>query len=122
MRPGRSDMAGILKFLFSIGTGVLSSLAGGFVLMKYLQWFINPKFSAFPTLNYLDCIGLMLVVCLFSIRNKFYALPTNKKAVEKKKLEEDEDTMGSFLVKNIVIVVAVYPGMLLAGYIWHQFI
>lgn len=111
-------MTGLLKFLFSVLFGVVQSLVGGFVLSKFWAWFINPKFTSAPVLNYLDCVGVMIVAgfLLTSVTMSVAQVEARIKGDSK------EDTLSLSIVKSLGMIFVVYPLVLLIGYIWHQFI
>jgi hypothetical protein len=108
-------MTSVLKFLFIIGLSVAQSLAGGFVLSRFWTWFINPKFTSAPLLNYLDCVGLMIIIGFFQA----ISAVSNVKVDEKK---SDTSTGTTIIVKQLAVILVLYPLMLLSGFIWHQFI
>jgi len=42
-----------------------SAVSWGFVLFKYWSWFVLPVFPELPTINFIQAMGLMLVIGLF---------------------------------------------------------
>lgn len=108
-------MTSVLKFLFIIGLSVAQSLAGGLVLSKFWAWFITSKFGDVRSMNYLDCVGLMIVVGFFQA----ISAVANIKVDEKK---SDTSTGTTIIVKQLAVIFILYPLMLLSGFIWHQFI
>lgn len=107
-------MATFFKIMFNFAFGIVQALFGGLVLSKLWAWFITPKFSSAPHLNYLDCVGLMITVGFFlSGMTMAIASGTSKK---------DEDALSMGIVKSLVMILIVYPLTLLSAYVWHQFI
>lgn len=109
----------LLRILFSVLFSVVQSMVGGFVLSKLWAWFINPKFTSAPALNYLDCVGVMQVVG-FALSGLGMALGEINARLKPK--DEDETALGASIAKNLAMILIVYPTMLLVGFTWHQFI
>lgn len=110
-------MEKLLRLLFKLALGVVSSLEAGFVLSKTWAWFIVPKFPGTPALNYLDCIGVSIVVNTFVLglyMNTLFGQPQDDIG--------DVDIIDDGVVKSIITIVVVYPILLLSAYVWHQFI
>lgn len=110
-------MEKLLKILFNLLFSVVQSMVGGFVLSKFWAWFINPKFTSAPILNYLDCVGVMLVVGFL-----LSGLGMSVAQVDARLKSKDEDDITLSIVRNLAMILIVYPITLLVGFIWHQFI
>lgn len=107
-------MATFFKIMFNFAFSIAQALFGGYVLSRLWAWFITPKFTGAPALNYLDCVGVMIVVSFFLM-----GLSVSIASVSSKK---DEDVLTMSIVRSLATIVILYPLALLSGYIWHQFI
>jgi hypothetical protein len=103
----------ITEFFFIIGISILTTMFGGVVLSKLIEWFINPKFMNMPHLNYLDCVGLMNVAGFFMTAYAVMIAKSDK---------TDSDTMAIILVKQFTLLFVAYPMVLGIGYFWHRII
>lgn len=110
----------VLKFLFSVVFSIIQSMVGGFVLSKFWEWFINPKFTSAPVLNYLDCIGVMMVANLL-LTSVLMAVGQVETLVQDQG-KEKKDTLTVAIVRSLAMILIVYPLALLIGFTWHQFI
>ena len=80
--------------------------AWGFIVYKFIQWFINPVFENAPYVNYYQAIGLSMFISLFNLTSSIRV---------KKEYVEDE--------KNQYITIFIYPWTaLLIGYIAYSVI
>lgn len=107
----------LLKILFNLVFSIVQAMVGGVVLSKFWAWFINPKFTSAPTLNYLDCVGVMLVVGFLLLD-----LRVSVAQVDARLKPKDEDDVTLSIIRNVAMIFVVYPIMLLVGFIWRQFI
>ena len=80
--------------------------AWGFIVYKFIQWFINPVFENVPSVTYYQAIGLSMFISLFNV--------ASPRKVKKEYLE-DEKTQYSYIF--------LYPWTaLLIGYIAYSVI
>lgn len=109
-------MKTLLRLLIAFPIGIGQSLMGGYVLAKLWGWFIVPKFTSAPALTYLDAVGLMMTV-------GFLLTGVHMAVLERQHARPElEKEWWYTSVKSGVVTVTLYPLVLLAGYIWHQFI
>lgn len=54
-----------LLFVYFLGV-FYSTFTWGLVLQKFYSWFIDPLFSYFPRIDYVQAMGMMLFISLFN--------------------------------------------------------
>ena len=125
----------ILKLLFVLAFGAISALAMGFVLQCQVAWFVNPVFTEFPRLNYVQCVSFMymltFIVGKFEIAAVKYPTPSEQLASQKEAVHAATLELigtplpqlgwfGKSLLKNLTITFLYCPMSLLIGYILHR--
>lgn len=111
----------ILKALFNLGLSIIQTLFAGLVLSKMWGWFITPKFVNAPKLDYLDAVGVSMVVNFFFVGLLVAITMAQYEGVKRSAKAMMNITDKSIIVKLFMIVV-VYPLSLLGAFIWHHFI
>jgi ATP/ADP translocase len=95
---------------------VVSSLFAGLVLSKMWRWFIVPKFTSAPELDYLSAVGVNLTVSFF-LAGVLMHMPTDK--------DDKADPLTKSIAQSAqsaAMILFFYPFLLFIAYLWHQFI
>lgn len=104
----------IALFLIAIASGVVQYLVAAYVLTTLWSWFILNRFTT-HVITFSNAIGLLIVL-------NFIHVVTMDASHDKTEASSFDEKMIKGSVKNVTNVIALYPALLLAAYVWHLFV
>lgn len=102
-----------LSSIFNFLLAIPSSLAGGYVFAQLWNWFVIRKFPGLPALDFLDAVGLLMVIS-FPLFGIFWA-----DMIKDAKREGKSDAGVVAAIGSVIKLVIIYPLMYGIAYLWH---